>query len=473
MNDIKNIESYLNNRGVDCIVSDFSQKINPIDIYKDLDMNLPFIIFTKNGTEELAFRSSQIGISDYININEHKNPEEELKTSVLSSISTKQKYIDNSKNMDLYSDKVTILKRVISDLSDVDSLDDALDIVINGFIDSFGYNLVGIWIKNDDILEPRAISDTAIDVIGSEQPNYKKGNSISWDAYEDNEIRIINNIKNEDNINNESTVIGSEAIIPIDEIGVINIASIEKNSFTREESEHMKLWAESVRTALLRIQRENDLRRNKEKLIKEKERMSNFVSFVTHDVRNPLQIAKGNLEIVRSDNDNSRIETAHESLERIDDIIDDIKILTEQREDKLNYENVKIQDLIRECWTNVKTEEADLINNVNLEVEADRSKLSNLFENIFKNSIRHGGSDIDIIVDNLNTGCGFYIQDTGCGIDENVIDSIFESGITTGNGGSGLGLKIVSEIVNIHNWSIDAENTSKGARFNVYTYEND
>lgn len=468
----ENIDENLSEYNIDCVIIGNGDSINPIKICDDLDLNIPCIVFTDKGSEELAFRCSEIGVKQYINIDIYDDPLKILEVRVLESVSDRSDKLHKS-NSDYYFNQITKLQDTISKLFTIKDMDIALDLVRDCFIESFGYQMVGIWIKEDedDVLKPKSISDMANDIIGDEQPDYKKGNSIYWVAYENNEIKIIDDVTENDNLNNDSTLIRSEAIVPMDDLGVINIASLERDAFTRKESELMKLWAESVKIALDRIEKIKDLEESQKELIKEKKRMSNFVSFVTHDVRNPLQIAKGNLDIVQSEVDNDRLDTVEDSLNRIETIISDIKVLTDQRRDELDLENVNIEDLVNDCWSNVKTEDTTLINDVELQVQADDSKLANLFENLFKNAVSHGGPDVDIIVDNLKSSKGFYVEDTGGGIDEKIIDSLFESGVTTGDEGSGFGLKIVSEVVNIHDWRIDVENTFRGARFNIYTDE--
>lgn len=61
---------------------------------------------------------------------------------------------------------------------------------------------------------------------------------------------------------------------------------------------------------------------------------------------------------------------------------------------------------------------------------------------------------------------GFYVEDTGEGIDPEEHDTVFEHGYTTGYSGSGTGLTIVSRIAQAHNWTVSLTETNEdGARF--------
>jgi signal transduction histidine kinase len=92
-------------------------------------------------------------------------------------------------------------------------------------------------------------------------------------------------------------------------------------------------------------------------------------------------------------------------------------------------------------------------------------QVQQLFENLFKNAIKHGGEDVTITVGELE--CGFYVKDDGEGISPEVKNKIFESGVTTEESGTGYGLKIVSQIIDAHDWNIDIDHSASGAKFNV------
>jgi signal transduction histidine kinase len=97
-------------------------------------------------------------------------------------------------------------------------------------------------------------------------------------------------------------------------------------------------------------------------------------------------------------------------------------------------------------------------------VIGDRSQLKALFENLFRNAVGHGGPDVTVRVGPFENG--FYVEDTGEGIDPDERDTVFDHGYTTGYGGSGIGLTIVSRIAQAHDWEVSlTESTEGGARF--------
>ena len=97
-------------------------------------------------------------------------------------------------------------------------------------------------------------------------------------------------------------------------------------------------------------------------------------------------------------------------------------------------------------------------------VQADKDRLSQVFENLFRNAVKHGGDSVTITVGRIEDG--FYVADDGPGIAEENQAQVFDDGFTQSDDGTGFGLAIVRRICEAHDWQADV-NTSEsgGARF--------
>lgn len=105
-------------------------------------------------------------------------------------------------------------------------------------------------------------------------------------------------------------------------------------------------------------------------------------------------------------------------------------------------------------------------------VEADPNRLRQVFENLYRNAVEHGGPDVTITVGSVHPGRGFFVEDDGEGIPEDIRDEVVDPGFTSREGGNGFGLAIVSGIVRAHDWEIVVtEGSEGGARFEVITGE--
>jgi len=223
------------------------------------------------------------------------------------------------------------------------------------------------------------------------------------------------------------------------------------------------------RSGVLAIVRDvSELREYERKLERQNERLESFAETVSHDLRNPLNVAAGYIGMERDENDSEALAAAHDALTRMDDLIEDILTLARQRQSDLELTAVALDSLTDACWQNVATADADLVVSTDMTVHADESRLQRVFENLFRNSIEHSESGVTIRVGELSEGDGFYVADTGPGIPAEERDTVFERGHTTSEDGTGFGLSIVREIVEAHGWDISVgESTDGGARFEI------
>ncbi|MBX0298129.1 PAS domain S-box protein [Haloarcula nitratireducens] len=249
--------------------------------------------------------------------------------------------------------------------------------------------------------------------------------------------------------------------VPLDDFGVLQLLAVEADAFDTDESDVATLLASHASTALTRVRAEETIRR-------ERDRLDEFASVLSHDLRNPLNVAQGRLELAQRTGDGGEhldaIEHAHGRIERL---IDDVLTLAREGEAVGDTEPVHLDSLAREAWETVNTEEAgELHIDAPGRVDADRSRLLQVFENLYRNAIEHGGEGVTITVGALENG--FYIEDDGPGIPADESEEVFDSGYTTSTDGTGFGLTIVQRIVEAHGWQITVtEGSDGGARFEV------
>lgn len=203
-------------------------------------------------------------------------------------------------------------------------------------------------------------------------------------------------------------------------------------------------------------------------LERQNERLDTFANMISHDLRNPLNVATGRLEFAREEFDSEDLEAVDRALDRMEELIDDVLTLARQGQPIGETEEVQLESIVEQCWQVVDTAEATLVVDEPLSFMADADRLQQLFENLFRNAIEHGGSEVTISVGPLDRAAGFYVADDGPGIPEPDRDRAFESGYTTNEDGTGFGLTIVKEIAEAHGWTIAATaSETGGARFEV------
>lgn len=210
----------------------------------------------------------------------------------------------------------------------------------------------------------------------------------------------------------------------------------------------------------------SDRKETEQQLQRERDRLDRFASVVSHDLRNPLTVIEGRLELAQQECESDHLDSMAGSVDRMNELIEDLLILARKGETDPVVAAVDLQKLAENCWENVDTKTATLNIQTNRTIIADNGQLQQAFENLFRNAIEHGGEDVTITVGPLDNG--FYIEDNGQGIPENVHDSLLKYGFSTKTDGTGFGLNIVNEIVENHNWRLNIkEGTDEGARFEI------
>ena len=212
-------------------------------------------------------------------------------------------------------------------------------------------------------------------------------------------------------------------------------------------------------------------RRERERALKrERDRLDEFASVVSHDLQNPLTVAEGRLELVQCDSEH--LDAIERAIDRISRITEDVLWLAREGRDIGSIDTVALHETMDAAWEIAadRTEQAELRYGdetlSTVVIEADSDRLCQLFENLFGNAIEHGGEDVTVTVGLVDDG--FYVEDDGPGIPEDRHAEIFTAGYSTNQEGTGFGLSIVNRIVRAHEWEISVtESASGGARFEI------
>ena len=261
--------------------------------------------------------------------------------------------------------------------------------------------------------------------------------------------------------------------------GTLCFADVDRReeAFTDTQRTFVELLTRWVSYELERQQARTQLRR-------ERDRLEEFASVVSHDLRNPLQTATGRADLLAETVESDHVEPLRRSLSRMETLIEDLLTLAREGMKVEAVRSVDLADLAREAWETTDPDGARLaVGADRLRLRADESRLRQLLENLFRNSVEHGstgsrpesddsvehaGPDVTVTVGALPEGRGFYVADDGPGIPEAERGKVFDPGYTTTESGTGFGLSIVSEIATAHGWTVSATDADGGgARFEV------
>ncbi|EMA62063.1 PAS/PAC sensor signal transduction histidine kinase [Halorubrum distributum JCM 13561] len=223
-----------------------------------------------------------------------------------------------------------------------------------------------------------------------------------------------------------------------------------------------------------------DRREREETLRRQNERLDEFASIVSHDLRNPLSVAEGYVDLARETGDVDHLDRAADAIDRMDELVEDLLSLAREGRSVGETDPVSLAAVAREAWSSVDTGGATLTVEADGTLEANRTRLRELLENVFRNSAEHGrDSPEDPLSVRVGAGTlcdedgeevpGFYVEDDGTGLPDDA-DRVFDSGFTTEESGTGLGLAISERIAEAHGWTAHAlAGADGGARFEFRT----
>ncbi|TKX60882.1 response regulator [Halorubrum sp. ASP1] len=355
-------------------------------------------------------------------------------------------------------------------------------------IDILGFPNSGVRLYDPEanVLRPTAISEEATAAFG-DRPPFGPGDGRVWEAFESGQPIVVDDLAGID------TAVGygdlrSLLVVPLGEHGAMPLGSREPGFFDETDLQLARVLAANVTVALDHAERTEQLRDRDAALQREIDRLEKFAGLVSHDLRNPLNVAAGRTDLARSLTDDEavlgeldRVEDAHE---RMSQLIDDLLALARQGRTVDEIESVPLDEAAERAWRTVDTGDATLdAADASSTVEADPERLRTLFENLFTNSVEHGstssrtesgdsvehGSDSEAGADDgltVTVGSlpdGFYVADDGAGFDIDPEEAT-EYGRSSTERGTGFGLAIVREIAAAHGWELSIDGDD-GARF--------
>lgn len=198
---------------------------------------------------------------------------------------------------------------------------------------------------------------------------------------------------------------------------------------------------------------------------------------IAHEIRNPLTSLKGFLQLIVSGrrNNNSYYDIMNAELDRIEDIVSELLMLSKPQVYELNYQDMRV--MMRDTVTLLETQA--ILHNIAIEAEYGtdplwiygvENQVKQVFINVIKNAIEAmiDGGAISIKLSRESDGVYVRIRDEGPGIGEDQLAKMGQPFYTTKEKGTGLGLMVSYKIVDNHQGKIDVKSElGKGTLFEI------
>jgi len=247
--------------------------------------------------------------------------------------------------------------------------------------------------------------------------------------------------------------------------------------FSEDDRELFNLIAANASTAF-RLQLSREAREREERLTT----IGRLLSSVIHDLKTPLTVISGYVQLMQSSNDPQQRERYAELILRQFDLIGAMQ--REVLEFARGEKSVLVRKVyLQKFFEDVREQlEADLARRgVELVVDVqergtarfDEGKMLRVVHNLARNAAEAmgtgGGKFVIKVTRDKNDGALVVsFSDTGPGIPKEIEHRLFQSFVTSGKkGGTGLGLAIVKKIAEEHGGTITVQSSSRGAMFKL------
>jgi len=474
-------ETTLEEMEIDCIVCDYQMPgtdgLEFLRRVRDRDPNKPFMLFTNKGSADVASEAIEAGVTDYLRKSGGPEQYEVLANRIANAVEQERGRLARTQLRESTA-VISGLYDVINetDLSFAQKLDRVLKIGTN----ELGYPIGYITHVEGDSLEILAAvgdhetiqEDAALPLeatyckhtIVDETP-HAVSDAMTDDKWADSKALAETRLR---------CYVGAPIIVDGEIYGTLCFASMDPRDSTTVEDDEL-----TVKTLAQWVGYEIDRHEYERELKRQIDRLEEFTGVVSHDLRNPLNIAQGRIDIVREECDSESLDAVNRALDRMEAIIEDTLTLARQGQtvDGTDMEPVGSQSVVEHCREIVATGDSEIRLVDDFTAHSDRNRLYQLFENLIRNAVEHSDQPVTIRIGTLDVmftstrvesdgTFGFYVEDDGPGVPEEKRESVFEPGETTNPQGTGFGLSIVKRIAEAHGWEVDLkESFDGGARF--------
>ncbi|MEA2485248.1 MAG: hypothetical protein QOD46_359 [Actinomycetota bacterium] len=213
------------------------------------------------------------------------------------------------------------------------------------------------------------------------------------------------------------------------------------------------------------------------------QRQRRFISDASHELRSPVSSLRAVAEVADEYPDSTTLQefatTVLSEEKRLEALVDDLLVLARADENRLvqSSEPVDLDDLVLEEASRLRTASKLRIDTSKVSaarVQGDAGSLRRAIRNVADNAMRHASSKVAFEVSSDESWARVAVLDDGAGVSESDRRRIFERFIRLDgardrdSGGNGLGLSIVSEIIDAHEGSVTVSDaTGTGACFEL------
>lgn len=263
---------------------------------------------------------------------------------------------------------------------------------------------------------------------------------------------------------------------------LLKLTKKRKGSYINSEFSYEFAQITLLLTKVSKILTKKDKQKSKytAKLKASNSQKDDIISAISHEFKNPISVINGYSQtLIDDENMNQEIQKKflkkiHKSGTRLSTLIDTLRLSIKLEEGKqpLKYKDINLYGLVEDCieslQSNYKNRDITLNANKELTIRADETLLSIAVINLIENALKYSEDTVNVIIDNNYIS----ISDTGIGIKEsdlqNITNKFYRVSSNGWNNSLGLGLSIVTNILNIHSFKLHIDTKeNEGSTFTI------
>ncbi|PIC56209.1 hypothetical protein CSV80_12855 [Sporosarcina sp. P12(2017)] len=201
---------------------------------------------------------------------------------------------------------------------------------------------------------------------------------------------------------------------------------------------------------------------------------------IAHEVRNPMTTLQGFLQLLEHEvtgNAQMYVKVIQDEVKRMNEILNEMLVLSKPAVDEITIFSlsVLVEEVLILLRPKALLDQIHLVNEFNakgsLLIQANPNRVKQVFINLLKNAMEamKANDTLSIMIsEGHQQNVDIFISDTGAGMGEEMLETIFLPFVTDKPGGTGLGLPFVKKTVQEHGGSISVTSEiGKGTVFHL------
>lgn len=263
---------------------------------------------------------------------------------------------------------------------------------------------------------------------------------------------------------------------------LVNLSKKKKTTYINSDfsKEFHDITALLTKVSLVLAKRDKQKAKYTRKLKEANRQKDEILSAISHEFKNPITVINGYSQTLLEDKDINEairerfLQKIHSNGKRLSDLINTLRLALKLDNDsiKLTFEKCNVYEIAQEAIESLKQfyKDRDIVLNGDkeVEVEADKVLLGVAITNLVENALKYSEDKVEVIVKKDS----ITVKDSGVGIDEkeikNITKKFYRVSKNHWNNSLGLGLSIVSNITNLHNFKLEIQSTKDaGSEFAI------